>query len=91
MIPLPGVNPRDLVVDQSALLEPGRQMTGPQTIQQAQPVGDLLALLTALYEDKVQAVAVNGGLVSLLSVLGDRFCYVPQDLVVPGHPRARRR
>ncbi len=79
-----GVNPRDLVVDQSALLEPGRQMTGPQTIQQAQPVGGLLALLTALYEDKVQAVAVNGGLVSLLSVLGDRFCYVPQDLVVPG-------
>ncbi len=30
------------------------------------------------------AVAARGGLVSYLSVLGDRFCYVPQDVIVPG-------
>ena len=66
------------------LLEPGRQEPGPQAIQQAQAVGGLLALLTALYEDNVNAVAVSGGLVSFLSVLRDRFCYVPQDIVVPG-------
>jgi dienelactone hydrolase len=77
------VNPRGLLLDQSVLLEPGRQEPGPQAIQQAQPVGGLLALLTALYEDKVQAVGVRGGLVSFLSVLKDRFCYMPQDIVVP--------
>jgi hypothetical protein len=78
------VNPRDLLLDQSLLLEPGRQEPGPQAIHQAQPVGPLLALLTALYEDKVQAVAARGGLASFLSVLNDRFCYMPQDIVVPG-------
>jgi dienelactone hydrolase len=78
------VNPRGLLLDQSVLLEPGRQEPGPQAIQQAQPVGGLLALLTALYEDNVHAVAVSGGMVSFLSVLKDRFCYVPQDIVVPG-------
>ena len=78
------VNPPGLLLDQSVLLEPGRQEPGPQAIQQAQPVGGLLALLTALYEDNVHTVAVSGGLVSFLSVLKDRFCYVPQDIVVPG-------
>ena len=78
------VNPPGLLLDQSVLLEPGRQELGPQAIHQAQPVGGLLALLTALYEDNVHAVAVCGGLVSFLSVLRDRFCYVPQDIVVPG-------
>jgi hypothetical protein len=77
-------NPRGLLLDQSILLEPDRQETGPQAIQQGQPLGGLLALLTSLYEDKVQAVAVRGGLVSFLSVLKDRFCYMPQDIVVPG-------
>jgi dienelactone hydrolase len=78
------VNPRSLRLDQSVLLEPGRQELGPLAIQDPQPVGNLLALLTALYEDHVQAVAVHGGLASFLSVLKDRFCYVPQDIVVPG-------
>ena len=77
-------NPRDLVLDRSVLLEPSRQEPGPQIIYQTQPLGGLLALLTALYEDNVRAVAVRGGLVSYLSVLKDRFCYVPQDVVVPG-------
>jgi len=72
-------NPRDLVLDQSLMQEPG-----PQTIRQADPLGSLLALLAALYENNVRAVAVRGGLVSYLSMLQDRFCYVPQDVIVPG-------
>ena len=72
-------NPRDLVLDQSLMQEPG-----PQTIRQVDPLGSLLALLAALYENNVRAVAVRGGLVSYLSMLQDRFCYVPQDVIVPG-------
>lgn len=74
-----GVNPRGLRLDQSVDQQPG-----PQAIQQAQPLGSLLALLAALYEDDVRAVAVRGGLVSYLSALRDRFCYVPLDVIVPG-------
>jgi len=74
-----GVNPHGLLLDQSVDQQPG-----PQAIQQAQPLGSLLALLAALYEDDVRAVAVRRGLVSYLSVLKDRFCYVPQDVIVPG-------
>lgn len=33
---------------------------------------------------KVQAIGARGGLVSFLAVLKDRFCYMPQDIVVPG-------
>lgn len=47
-------------------------------------MGPVLALLTALYEDDVTAVACSGGLVSFLSVLEHRFCQVPQDVIVPG-------
>ncbi len=53
-------------------------------IHQAEPLGSLLALLIAFYEDSVKAVAVRGGLVSYLSVLQDRFTYVPMDAIVPG-------
>lgn len=74
-----GANPSGMLFDQSV-----NQQPGPQVIHQAQPLGSLLALLTAFYEDDVRAVAVRGGLVSYLSVLRDRFCYVPQDIIVPG-------
>jgi dienelactone hydrolase len=57
---------------------------GPHPLHQAEPLGALLALLTALYEDGVRAVGARGGLVSFLSVLEDRFCYVPLDVIVPG-------
>jgi hypothetical protein len=60
------------------------QQVGPQIIHQSDPLGSLLVLLTALYEDNVRAVAARGGLVSYLSVLEDRFCYVPQDVIIPG-------
>jgi hypothetical protein len=73
------VNPARLAVDESPNMP-----AGPDIQQQAEPLGALLALLTAYYEDKVQAVAARGGLVSFASVLEDRFAYSPQDVVVPG-------
>src|SRR5207245_8311660 len=49
----------------------------------AEPLGGLLALLTALYEDDIRAVALQGGLVGYRSVLDSPFCYVPHDVLVP--------
>jgi hypothetical protein len=51
---------------------------------QAEPLGGLLALLAALFEDDIRAVSVNGGLVSYQSLLHSPFCYVPYDVLVPG-------
>jgi hypothetical protein len=57
---------------------------GPEIEQQAEPLGGLLALLCALYEPKIRAIGVNGGLLSFASVLDDNFSYVPQDVIIPG-------
>src|SRR5262249_51757003 len=51
---------------------------------QAEPLGGLLALLGALFEDDVRAVAVRGGLVGYASLLESPFFYVPHDAIVPG-------
>jgi hypothetical protein len=51
---------------------------------QAEPLGGLLALLGALYDDDIRAVYVHGGLVGYESVLRSPFCYIPHDSVVPG-------
>ncbi len=72
------VNPRGMLFDKSPT-----QPAGPQ-IPQAEPLGSLLALMTALYEPEVAAVATRRGLASFLSVLDDRFTYVPLDVIVPG-------
>jgi hypothetical protein len=72
-------NAPDFQFDQS----PGRPV-GPVPQRQAEPLGPFLAILTALYEDHVSAVACSGGLVSFASVLEDRFCQIPQDVIVPG-------
>jgi dienelactone hydrolase len=72
-------NPRGL-----RIYEDGEQQMGPQIFWQAEPLGSALAVMTAFYEDGVRGVATRGGLVSFLSVLGDRFCYVPLDIIVPG-------
>jgi dienelactone hydrolase len=73
------MNSPDFEFDQS----PG-QVAGPFEQHQGEPNGATLALLAALYEDSVAAVAARGGLVSFLSVLEDRFSHVPQDAIVPG-------
>jgi hypothetical protein len=51
---------------------------------QAEPLGGLLALLGALFEDAVAAVYVRGGLTGYEALLAGPFCYVPADAVVPG-------
>jgi hypothetical protein len=62
---------------------------------QAEPLGALLALFGALFEDnsvggetppnpRVQAVYARGGLLGYDSLLNGPFCYVPHDAVVPG-------
>ncbi|MFQ6040596.1 MAG: hypothetical protein ACE5PV_07045 [Candidatus Poribacteria bacterium] len=51
---------------------------------QSEPLGGLLALFGALYEEDVCAVVARGMLAGYQSVLCDRFCYVPHDVIVPG-------
>lgn len=52
--------------------------------EQSEPLGGLLALLGALFEDQVTAVHAHGGLASQELLLRSPFCYVPHDAVVPG-------
>jgi cephalosporin-C deacetylase-like acetyl esterase len=51
---------------------------------QAEPLGGLLALFGALFDDRVRAVYVHGGLTGFQSILNSPFCYVPHDIIVPG-------
>jgi len=51
---------------------------------QAEPLGGLLALFTALFEDGVRAVYVRGGLTGFESLLQSPFYYVPHDALIPG-------
>jgi dienelactone hydrolase len=50
----------------------------------AEPLGGLLTLFGALFEDDVQAVYARGGLASYRSLLTSPFGYVPHDALVPG-------
>ncbi len=72
-------NPRRLLLDEL----PNWQI-GPQIQRQAEPLGGLLVVFAALFEDRVRAVAVHRGLASYRSVLDDNFAYVPADIIVPG-------
>jgi hypothetical protein len=49
----------------------------------AEPLGGLVVLLGALFEDDIRAAYVRGGLVSFQSVLENPFCYVPHDAIIP--------
>jgi len=51
---------------------------------QSEPLGGLLALLAALYEDDLAAVCVDRGLADYLSVLDHWSIYIPYDVHVPG-------
>jgi dienelactone hydrolase len=51
---------------------------------QAEPLGALLALFGALFEDNVRATYARGGLTGYQTLLDSPFCYVPHDAVVPG-------
>src|SRR5215468_8646390 len=45
---------------------------------------ELLAMLVALYDDRIHTVAASGGLAEFMSVLHSSFTYVPMDALVPG-------
>src|SRR5262249_25229620 len=51
---------------------------------QAEPLGGLLALFGALFEDDVKAACVRGGLAPFAFLLQGQFLWVPHDAVVPG-------
>jgi hypothetical protein len=51
---------------------------------QSEPLGGLLALLGALFNDQVKAVYIHAGLASYQSVLDSQSLYLPHDVVVPG-------
>jgi dienelactone hydrolase len=51
---------------------------------QSEPLGGLLALFGALYEEGIAAVAARGTLAGYMSVLEDVYCCVPHDAIVPG-------
>jgi pimeloyl-ACP methyl ester carboxylesterase len=57
---------------------------GPTIQHQAEPMGGILALLAALYDGRVRALAIRGGLSDYKSILNDAFPYVPADVGVPG-------
>jgi dienelactone hydrolase len=60
-------------------------LDAPDLPKQAEPMGSLLALFASLYdEQKVDAVALDGGLASFQSVLESPFIYLPHDSAVPG-------
>jgi dienelactone hydrolase len=50
----------------------------------AEPLGGLLALFGALFDDSVRAVYVRGGLSGFGALLESPFWYVPHDAVIPG-------
>ena len=51
---------------------------------QAEPSAGLLVLLTALFDDHVNAIYARGTFASFRSLLDSQFLYVPHDSVVPG-------
>jgi len=67
---------------------PDRNFRVPRNVDDrprwSEPLGGLLALLGALFEDDVCAVYARGGLSDFASVLAEPFVYIPPDAVIPG-------
>ena len=66
----------------------GKDLAAPleiaDSLPHAEPLGSLVVLLTALFEDDVRAVSARGGLAEFQSLLASPFIYVPHDVIVPG-------
>ncbi|MFP4057969.1 MAG: acetylxylan esterase [Candidatus Brocadiia bacterium] len=71
-------------VNPPAFEDPTSQDPPPQS----EPLGGLLALFGALFEEGVRAALVRRCLTSFAAPLERPFCYVPADCVVPGALRA---
>lgn len=52
--------------------------------RQAEPLGGLLALFTALFEDDVRAVYARGCVTGFEALLQGQFLHVPHDALIPG-------
>src|SRR5205085_10609741 len=50
----------------------------------AEPLGALLALFGALFEEEVRAVCARGGLLGYEALLHGPFVHIPPDAIVPG-------
>ena len=72
------VNPQRLLLDES----PGWQI-GPDSQHESDPLGGLLAVFTALYEDNLRGIATRRNLIGFASILDDAFAYVPGHVIVP--------
>ncbi len=75
----PDASPASPAMDELAIWQ-----VGPDPRDQVEPLGDLLALLAAVFDDRVRVAASAGGLVSFESMFASAFTYVPQDAIVPG-------
>ena len=51
---------------------------------QSEPLGGMLALFTALFDETIEAVYVHGGQSGFQDVLANPYCYLPHDTVIPG-------
>ena len=51
---------------------------------QSEPLGAILALFGALYEENVYAVVACGMIAGYQSILNDMFCYISHDVIIPG-------
>jgi len=60
------------------------QEVSPEIQYRSEPLGALMALLAALYEDGVRAAAARGGIASYLTMLDSAFTYTPMDAVLLG-------
>jgi len=49
----------------------------------AEPLGGLLALFGALFENDIKAIVALGTFAEFKSILNDTYCYVPHDAIVP--------
>jgi hypothetical protein len=50
---------------------------------QSEPLGAILALFGALYEDNICSVIAQGMIAGYKSILNGVYCYVPHDAVIP--------
>jgi dienelactone hydrolase len=66
----------------------GRELQVPLDVEDqpdlAEPLGGLLPLLAALYDQDIRAVYARGGLTAYRSLLDSPLFYVPHDAMVPG-------
>jgi len=78
-----GILSRKRMLSISNLIKRNARVRSRRAASGRAPKGPL-GSMAGVYEDHVDAIAARGGLTSFLSVLEDRFCHVPEDVVVPG-------